>query len=171
MRKFSIGYTVHNLENELVKAELFSLAENKIKPDFIIFHQTLYKRKLINLGKNIFHSHDSENLKLTEFLENVKIYKITDINSSEVKSVFIKYNPAIVICNSGFLKQITIKENPEIIFLNKHCSQLPKYRGVNNVEWALWDRSPVYASIIRIHSGIDEGDILYQIPLEIDFKT
>ncbi len=165
--KRALGYTLHNLENEHNRAEFLSFFEAGLVPDFVIFHQKLYKRQIINLlnklrGKKV-------DPKIQEALAKVKIYNIPDINSAEAKAVFDKYNPAIVVCNSGIIKKRTL-DHPTTLFINKHASHLPLYRGVNNVEWALWYNTPVYLSVLRVQYGIDEGDILWQQPCTVNVK-
>ena len=56
-------------------------------------------------------------------------------------------------------------------FINVHYSPLPQYRGRANVNWAIInDESQAAISIHSISPGLDEGNILYQqlIPIEFD---
>ena len=48
---------------------------------------------------------------------------------------------------------------------------LPLYRGMNNIEWALFENNPVYVTIHKISRGIDEGDILYQQEIKVKNKN
>ena len=164
----NIGYTAHNLENHLNVMELVSMIENNVIPDFIIFHQRLYKRKLISVLRFLnlrADGYGSNKESIIDVLKNVPIYNISSINSKQAQKVISKYNPAVIIANSGIISKSIIKKNSDILFINKHASKLPMYRGVSNIEWATWDNEPVYGSFLRIHHGIDEGDILYQEPL------
>jgi len=173
MKLFSVGMSVHNFENEQTKQQLKSLLQNSIEPDFIIFHQKLYKRKLLAFINYVRYKKDKKDTDLQHKLKKIKKYNILDINSDKALMILNKYKPTILIANSGYIKKKTIKLNPEIYFINNHASLLPKYRGVNNIEWALWYNDPIYATIHRINDGIDEGDILFQEKIEIsptDFK-
>jgi len=167
MKKYNIGYTVHNFESEINVNEFLSFFKAGIVPDFVIFHQKSYKRALVAFINKL--KGRAQNAELQQALAKVKIYNIPDINSAEAKAVFDKYSPALVLCNSGLVKKKTIA-HPTTIFLNKHASKLPLYRGVNNIEWALWYKTPVYLSVLRIQHGIDEGDILWQQPNTVNIS-
>jgi hypothetical protein len=159
MKKYSIGYTAHNLENENNVREFLSFFNAGIVPDFVVFHQKYYKRVIVDILNKLRGKKQSPEL-LTA-LAKVKIYNIPDINSAEAKAVFDKYNHALVICNSGLVKKKTLA-HPTTVFINKHASKLPLYRGVHNIQWALWYGTPVYLTVLRIMHGIDEGDIIWQ---------
>lgn len=152
---YKIGLTLHNLQDSSIILLLENLHFNNIKIDFIIYHQNYIKRKILNMIKY-------KKSCVQDILKNTKVYNIKNINSHKSKEVFKKFTPSLVICNSGIIKQSTIKENDKIYFLNIHASKLPEYRGVSNIEWALFDDKDIYATIHRINNGIDEGDILYQ---------
>ena len=95
-------------------------------------------------------------------LRDCEIFNVPDLNSDRGQAVLREIGNAIIACNSGLIRRRTLSDNPDIFFLNKHCSRLPQYRGVNNIEWALWEGQPIFGTVLRINYGIDEGDILYQ---------
>ena len=51
MPRAPIGFTAHNLENDLVSIELASMIEHGVPPDFIVFHQKYWKRQLLDVIK------------------------------------------------------------------------------------------------------------------------
>jgi methionyl-tRNA formyltransferase len=55
-----------------------------------------------------------------------------------------------------------ILDIPGVIFINAHAGRLPKYGGMNVVEWAVYNDEPVYGTVHRIERGIDTGDILQE---------
>lgn len=55
------------------------------------------------------------------------------------------------------------------LLLNLHNSPLPKYRGVNPINWALKNQEEVHGvTIHRVEEGIDTGDIFGQVTFPID---
>jgi methionyl-tRNA formyltransferase len=54
-----------------------------------------------------------------------------------------------------------------VIFINAHAGRLPKYGGMNVVEWAVYNDDPVYGTVHRIERGIDTGDILQETLLPL----
>jgi folate-dependent phosphoribosylglycinamide formyltransferase PurN len=159
-RPFKNGLTVHNFEHPQTLAILNHFVQQEIKLDFIIFHQKPFKRKILNLKNFLLNRNSHLKNELFEKFKNVDIYNIPNINSKEAANVFKKYAPSLVLCNTGIITKKTINNHPDTFLLNVHGSQLPKYRGVSNLHWALWDKEDIYVSVHRINNGIDEGDIL-----------
>jgi len=127
-----------------------------------ILNQKLSKKKKNTIINEDFPKYFNTERKknVSEFLSQVKIYPCRKINQKSTITLLRKFSPDIVICNSGLVGSKVIGTG--ISFLNIHTSKLPEYRGMNNIEWALWHNDPIYCTIHRIARGIDEGDILYQ---------
>jgi folate-dependent phosphoribosylglycinamide formyltransferase PurN len=161
-RPVKIGLTVHNFEHPQTLTILKHFVQQEIKLDFIIFHQNPYKRKIIEFKNFILKRNSNLKSELLEEIKNIDIHNISNINSKEAANVFKKYAPSLIFCNTGIITKKTINDHPDTFLLNVHGSQLPKYRGVSNLHWALWDKADIYVTVHRINNGIDEGDILYQ---------
>jgi methionyl-tRNA formyltransferase len=56
---------------------------------------------------------------------------------------------------------------PGVILINAHAGRLPKYGGMNVVEWAVYNDDPIYGTVHRIERGIDTGDILQETLLTL----
>ena len=97
---------------------------------------------------------------VSDFLKHVKIYPCRQINCHSTIKLLKKLNPDIVVCNSGLVGKKVIETG--INFLNIHTSKLPDYRGMNNIEWALWHNDPIFCTVHKIAKEIDSGDILFQ---------
>lgn len=54
---------------------------------------------------------------------------------------------------------------PRLGVLNAHMGVLPRYRGMNVAEWAMWENGPLGASLHWIDPGIDTGRIIRVIPV------
>ncbi len=104
-----------------------------------------------------------------KFISKAKIIHAIDINDASTIHTIKTLGEVLIISNSGKLNS-RVLDIPNVIFLNVHASKLPMYRGMNNVEWALWENNAIYGTIHKISQGIDEGAILYQEKIEIDEK-
>ena len=100
--------------------------------------------------------------------ENIPLFY--DSSQKAIKSLILELQPDCVVVSSynQILPQSIIKLST---FINVHYSPLPQYRGRANVNWAIInDESQAAISIHSISPGLDEGNILYQqlIPIEFD---
>jgi methionyl-tRNA formyltransferase len=100
--------------------------------------------------------------------ENIPIFN--DSSQKAIKSLIVEMKPDCVVVSS--YNQILPKSIIKLsTFINVHYSPLPQYRGRANVNWAIINNeSQAAISIHLISPGLDEGNILYQqlIPIEFD---
>ncbi len=191
-----IGITTFSLHHPDFQQQLSSLLRNKVVPDFIILHYggTLnsfsrffnyavrtFKQYRLGSIKQIlkrvksegktsnskFYLSDSEKKEVNIFLAKANIIKVKGINDLSTIKNINSLGSSVILCNSGILREYVLK-NTNVTFLNIHASKLPEYRGMNNVEWALFENKDIYVTIHKISRGIDEGDILYQEKIEIN---
>jgi folate-dependent phosphoribosylglycinamide formyltransferase PurN len=183
-----VGLTTYSLHNKDFREQLHSIIKCGITPDFVIVHYAgIYKlARVVNFLKRTvsqyrFNSisyllsyskgriatttkyklNEEEKKQVDRCLSSIKIIHSGGINSKGTIKTLQNLGEAIIVCNSGILNA-GVLSLPNITFLNVHASQLPKYRGINNVEWALWENSELYGTIHEIAVEIDEGDILLQ---------
>jgi folate-dependent phosphoribosylglycinamide formyltransferase PurN len=185
------GLTTHSLSNKDFREQLYSMLQQGIKPDFIILHysgryrfskasgfikKVLKQYKLKSLSYILSRSSNAASVpsyslsteaekEVDNFLSSAKIIPANGINSASTIALIKGMGYAIIACNSGKLNGSVLSLS-NAIFLNVHASKLPAYRGMNNVEWALWENQDMYGTIHRISKGIDEGDILLQEKIE-----
>ncbi len=188
-----IGLTTYSLDNKDFREQLSSMLKNGIKPDFIILHyggihkfskrinfirKTIKQRRLktfsflSSYGKKIvnpitYKLSEDDSKQVSDFISTAKIINRKGINDASTVQLIKGLGDVIVACNSGKLNLEVIGIS-SAIFLNVHASKLPMYRGMNNVEWALWENNELFATIHRISKGIDEGDILLQEKIDVD---
>jgi folate-dependent phosphoribosylglycinamide formyltransferase PurN len=189
-----IGLTTYSFDNKDFREQLSSMLKSGIKPDFIILHyggiykslkgfnflkKTLKQRKfrsisfILSYGKNItapdsgYKLNEEDSKEVDRFISSAKVVHAVDINDASSIHTISLIGEALIVSNSGKLNS-RVLETPNVIFLNVHASKLPDYRGMNNVEWALWENNEIYATIHRISKGIDEGDILLQEKIETE---
>jgi methionyl-tRNA formyltransferase len=183
-----IGLSTYNLQDPYFRIQLSSLLENGIRPDFILLHEAgmlnraakyfrflkkTMRQQRINTFRHLLSKTKTQEQaqgtqpdeeaakKINAFLEKSLIYKTGPVNGGASVRLIRSLSPAIIISNSGILKE-EVLALAGIVFLNVHASRLPAYRGMNNIEWALWEKQEIWASIHRIAREIDEGDILWQ---------
>lgn len=190
-----IGITTFDLYNSEFQVQLNSMLINGVAPDFILLHyagfyskiersyrfikKTIkqYRLKSIQfiLNRNKYSEvsgikftlSENEKSDIDSYLRKTMIIKVSGINDKSTINIISKLGKTLIVSNSGILKSEVINL-PETIFLNIHASRLPQYRGMNNVEWALFENNPIYITIHKISRGIDEGDILYQEKINVE---
>lgn len=188
------GLTTFNLKSREFQIQLNSMLKADIIPDFILVHYGGTFSKLIRLArfalktvrqyrlKSIsfllkkFTTKQSGNIlpemsdegynRLRSFLKSASIYNVRGINDRSTIRKISRLGESVIVCNSGILKSNVLILN-NVIFLNIHSSKLPQYRGMNNVEWALYESNDIYVTVHRISRGMDEGDILFQKKIDI----
>ena len=128
------------------------LLEMNIKPEVIINeHNTDRSKRLEGFLKNDFDNPVSlEDLDLN--VQNVDGYA-----SEKALSILRKISPSYII-NGGCG---IFGENLLGIAtcINVHPGMLPYFRGLDPVLWSLYHKKPIGATVHKISSGIDEGQI------------
>ncbi|MBL4655612.1 MAG: hypothetical protein JKY33_07305 [Bacteroidia bacterium] len=137
----------------------------------------IIKRKITPKANNYANGYNFPNYltdkriqEVNNLLKKVKIYHCRKINHNSTINLLLNLRPDLVVCNSGLIGKRVIDTG--INFLNIHTSKLPDYRGMNNIEWALWHDEPIWCTVHKIAKEIDAGDILYQekISNESDYE-
>lgn len=144
--------------------------------DFFVMICTDYK----SLLKGLINKIKQKNLKkyirestgesLTALSNEVKfkVYFSNDVNSAHTHNILRSEKTDIAIqAGVGIIKKQVLRI-PKIGILNAHMALLPKYRGMNVLEWSLFYGDPVGMSIHFIDEGIDTGDILLQEAINIE---
>ena len=96
-----------------------------------------------------------------EYMKSGNYQDILEVNNDnwEIDLVFSVFYDKII-------KDFFIKKCNKI--LNLHNALLPKYRGVNPINWALKNNEPIHGiTIHEISPGIDDGRIISQISYSI----
>ena len=89
-----------------------------------------------------------------ELLESIQI-----MNDIEPEYIFGIHFP--------YLINKEILNIPKIGFLNLHPSFLPFNRGWHTPSWAILDKTPIGATLHFMSEGLDAGDVIHQIRLNI----
>ena len=102
---------------------------------------------------------------------NIPFWYSKNTNSKKTARILRQAELDAVVCYSAGILRNTILDNSEIIFLNAHAGKLPKYGGMNVIEWAIFNGDQIYGTIHKIDKGIDTGDILLEKPLDLKIAT
>ena len=98
----------------------------------------------------------------------VKLYFTRGINTDKALQIFCRQAPFIAPALScGILGRRLLTYFPNT-FVNVHAGKFPGYRGMNNVEWTLFDKEKLHGTVHFIDPGIDTGDVILDRSLGID---
>ena len=190
-----IGFATISIKSEAFRTQIFSLIDADIKIEFLLivgfekkeiknstkerilrkFYSILIpsvklikvKEKDSKLRKNNVFSEltDLQNRKVDDLLSSILKVRSDYINSEKTIKIIKEMSPELLICTScGIIQEKLIKL--EIPIINVHSSFLPKYKGMNCIEWALFNDDLIYCTYHRISKEIDGGDLLDQINID-----
>jgi folate-dependent phosphoribosylglycinamide formyltransferase PurN len=92
--------------------------------------------------------------------EKISYKQVSSINSKiAIKTVKDKKIDLLINAGGGIFK-LELINSPKIGILNTHMGYLPKYRGMNALEWSLFYDEKIGVTLHFIKPGIDTGDIL-----------
>ena len=132
--------------------ELLKLSLLTIQNNFIKFFRVSY-------FTNNFYS--IEQLCIKKKINYIKIYD--DINKSSTVEIIKKIKADVLVNMGSHLLKENILNSTKYGCINRHTSELPKYKGLLPVFYALKNKDDhVAISFHKINSKIDEGKILSQ---------
>jgi methionyl-tRNA formyltransferase len=97
-----------------------------------------------------------------------EIHIVNDLNGKHCALLLKNLNPDIVILGGSRIIRENIIRIPQIGILNAHPGLLPKYRGVDVIRWAIYNRDDVGITIHFIDAGVDTGRILMRKVITLD---
>jgi hypothetical protein len=105
-------------------------------------------------------SHVDESLTGLSKKLGFKVYFSGGVNSKKIHALLKSLSPDIAVqAGVGIIRARTLSMFSEGI-LNAHMALLPKYRGMNVLEWSLFYKDPIGVTVHFMDEGIDTGDIL-----------
>jgi methionyl-tRNA formyltransferase len=110
---------------------------------------------------------------LDEWAKNrgVSILTVTDHNQPDSQLFLEKVAPDLIVFTGGGLIRKNILGIPRLGVLNCHSGWLPKYRGMDVIEWAVLEagsRKPELGITLHfMDQGVDTGPILLQQKVEL----
>ncbi|MEW6620709.1 MAG: formyltransferase family protein [bacterium] len=126
------------------------------------------KTKEIPKGKNEIPEQERISIYEWAVKNNVPVYSVNYLNTNKCANLIKELQINILIAFSvGIVKEI-ILNIPNLKVVNAHAGFLPKYRGMNVIEWAYLNNDETIGTIHFMDRGIDTGDILYQKPFSLE---
>jgi len=102
---------------------------------------------------------------------NISILTVSDHNQPDSQLFLEKAAPDLIVFTGGGLIRENILGIPRLGVLNCHSGWLPKYRGMDVIEWAVLDSGPGKPELgISLHfmdRGVDTGPILLRQKVEL----
>ena len=98
----------------------------------------------------------------------IPIKYVDDHNSPSCTALLHSLKPDLLVLGggTGIIRQ-HILDIPRIGTLGCHYGLLPRFRGVNVTEWAIFHDEPVGVSIFWVTPGVDVGDVVLQRPIAV----
>jgi methionyl-tRNA formyltransferase len=94
----------------------------------------------------------------------VLCHKVYDFNSASSEAGLKELSPDLIVFTGGGLIRRNILEIPDLGVLNCHSGLLPRYRGMDTLEWAILEAKETLPQVgLTLHfmdSGVDTGSIL-----------
>ena len=113
------------------------------------------------------HTHPTLSARRYASRQRVPWEMTTTANSEETVRLLRAHGVDHVISRGAGILRPILLDAPGLVFLNAHAGRLPRYGGMNVVEWAVFHGDPVYGTVHRIDRGIDTGDVLDERPLDL----
>lgn len=108
-------------------------------------------------------------LKLAKALKGkIRIIKVKDLNSKKSENLLYRIQPDLILLLGTGIIRNNILGVPKIGTVHCHQGYLPRYRGVNTIEWSILNDDDVYITTHFVNPGIDTGDILLRKKIDIN---
>jgi len=96
-----------------------------------------------------------------------KVYFSGNVNSEKTLGILKEMAPDVAVqAGVGIIRKETLSMFKTGV-LNAHMGFLPQYRGMNVLEWSLFNNDPIGITVHFIDEGIDTGDILFKKDIPI----
>jgi methionyl-tRNA formyltransferase len=94
----------------------------------------------------------------------IPAYKVYDFNCVSSEAALKALSPDLIVFTGGGLIRRNVLEIPRLGVLNCHSGLLPRYRGMDTLEWAILEARGALPQVgLTLHfmdSGVDTGPIL-----------
>jgi methionyl-tRNA formyltransferase len=93
---------------------------------------------------------------------------VPDVNGDACQRLLSELNVDLIVLGGAPIMKAPVLRIPKIGTLNAHQGALPRYRGMNVIEWALLERRPPTVTVHFVDPGVDTGDIIRVEPIPIE---
>jgi len=138
-----------------------------------VFGQLLFMTIIVPILQKIASKRYAEiikkhNLNVDDIPSDI-ITKIKSVNNSEVQELLTRLKPDVIVVNGTRIIGKKLLRSLKVKFINMHAGITPLYRGVHGGYWALSknDRKHCGVTLHLVDEGIDTGNIIYQILINV----
>jgi methionyl-tRNA formyltransferase len=93
---------------------------------------------------------------------------VPDVNGDACQRLLSELNVDLIVLGGAPIMKAPVLRIPKIGTLNAHQGALPRYRGMNVIEWALLEQRPPAVTVHFVDPGVDTGDIIRVEPIPIE---
>jgi methionyl-tRNA formyltransferase len=92
---------------------------------------------------------------------------VADVNGEDCSQVLERQRVDLMILGGAPIVRAHILKVPRVGTLNAHQGALPRFRGMNVIEWALLEGMVPTVSVHFVDPGVDTGDIVAMEPIPL----
>lgn len=97
-----------------------------------------------------------------------RLHLVPDVNGEACQRLLSELRVDLMILGDAPIMKAPVLRIPQIGTLNAHQGALPRYRGMNVIEWALLERCPPTVTVHFVDPGVDTGDIVRVEPIPVE---
>jgi len=167
----SINYIFFGCTNYSLELIKFLVKNNRIPK--VIF--SIPQEFEISYNKEKVRNYNHGNMEVFAKEHNIKYYEVDSIDGKRTKdyyNVIESMNPdLILVLGWYYMVPKKIREIAKYGAWGIHASLLPKYAGGAPLNWAIINgEEETGVTLFRMESGVDDGDIIDQKKITIDFN-
>ena len=94
--------------------------------------------------------------------------KVRTLNSPRALAALRLASTDLIVYAGGGILRRDCLAMPRLGVLNAHGGPLPRFRGMNSAEWALFFGAQPTVSVHYMDTGIDTGPVFFQVPIPLE---
>lgn len=113
-------------------------------------------------------SHAEKLVSMCPFLDRERIIRGNGFRAPAAVSLLHDLEPDYMVCiHFPYIVPEAVLAIPREGVLNLHPAFLPYNRGWHTPSWAIWEQTPIGATLHFMDTGVDSGDIVHQAELPV----
>ena len=96
------------------------------------------------------------------------VFTVADFNHPDAVALVQSGAPDLLVLGGSRILRPPILSTARLAVLNAHPGQLPTYRGVDVVPWAIYNGHIPVVSVHCVDAGVDTGAVVSEQPLSIE---
>lgn len=114
-----------------------------------------------------FHADVEGSLESAVLAQGGRMHRVPDVNGEICQRVLSELKVDLMLLGGAPIMKAPVLRIPRIGTLNAHQGALPRYRGMNVIEWSLLERCPPTVTVHFVDPGVDTGDIVRVEPIPV----